>query len=178
MTTDCSLNYKFNTWKFQAQTWGKHVVYRNCFWHLEQFFYTTCSPHVLQKEELLTKIYLYHMVFEGVDLETTGVSMANIWEKASSILAVNFNSGLSYLIMTVKRKFREFPKLLFDTTNDKLRDLFFESFHNNNKPVQFPVCCCCFCGLPAHSITISPLWQWIINQNGEINREIIELWRL
>ena len=24
----------------------------------EQFLYTTCSPHVLQKEELLTKIYL------------------------------------------------------------------------------------------------------------------------
>ena len=59
MTTDCSLNYKFNTWKFQAQTWGEHVVYRNCFWHSEQFLYTTCSPHVLQKEELLTKIYLY-----------------------------------------------------------------------------------------------------------------------
>ena len=31
MTTDCSLNYKFNTSKFQAQTWGEHVVYRNCF---------------------------------------------------------------------------------------------------------------------------------------------------
>ena len=59
MTTDCSLNYKFNTWKFQAQTWGEHVVYRNCFWHSEQFLYTTCSPHVLQKEELQTKIYLY-----------------------------------------------------------------------------------------------------------------------
>ena len=59
MTTDCSLNYKFNTWKFQAQTWGEHDVYRNCFWHSEQFLYTTCSPHVLQKEELLTKIYLY-----------------------------------------------------------------------------------------------------------------------
>ena len=58
MTTDCSLNFKFNTWKFQAQTWGEHVVYRNCFWHSEQFLYTTCSPHVLQKEELLTKIYL------------------------------------------------------------------------------------------------------------------------
>ena len=53
MTTDCSLNYKFNTWKFQAQTWGDHVVYRNCFWHWEQFLYTTCSPHIL------TKIYLY-----------------------------------------------------------------------------------------------------------------------
>ena len=61
MTTDCSLNYKFNTWKFQAQTWGEHVVYRNCFWHSEQFLYTTCSPHVLQKEELLTKIHLYHI---------------------------------------------------------------------------------------------------------------------
>ena len=38
MMTDCSLNYKFNTWKFLAQTWKEHV------W---------------QKEELLTKIYLY-----------------------------------------------------------------------------------------------------------------------
>ena len=36
--------------KFQAQTWGEHVVYRNCFWHSEQFLYTTCSTHVLQKE--------------------------------------------------------------------------------------------------------------------------------
>ena len=61
MMTDCSLNYKFNTWKFQAQTWGGHVVYRNCFWHSDQFLYTTCSPYVLQKEELLTKIYLYYV---------------------------------------------------------------------------------------------------------------------
>ena len=59
MTTDCSLNYKFKTWKFKAQTWGEHVVYRNCFWHSEQFLNTTCSPYALQKEELLTKIYLY-----------------------------------------------------------------------------------------------------------------------
>ena len=49
MTTDCSLKYKFNTWKFQAQTWGENVVYRNCYWHSEQFLYTTCSPHVLQR---------------------------------------------------------------------------------------------------------------------------------
>ena len=42
MTTDCSLNYKFNTWKFQAQTCGEHVVRRNCFRHSEQFLYTTC----------------------------------------------------------------------------------------------------------------------------------------
>ena len=27
MTTDCSLNYKFNTWTLQAQTWGEHVEY-------------------------------------------------------------------------------------------------------------------------------------------------------
>ena len=63
MTTDCSLNYKFNTWKFQAQTWGEHIVYSNCFRHSEQFLYTTCSPHVLQEEELLTKIYLYIKVY-------------------------------------------------------------------------------------------------------------------
>ena len=43
MTTDCSLNYKFNTWKFQAQTWGEHIVYRNCFWHSEQI----CTQYVL-----------------------------------------------------------------------------------------------------------------------------------
>ena len=30
-------------------------MYRNCFWQSEQFLYTTCSPHVLQKEELLNK---------------------------------------------------------------------------------------------------------------------------
>ena len=28
---------------------SEHVVYRNCFRHSEQFFYTTCSPHILQK---------------------------------------------------------------------------------------------------------------------------------
>ena len=32
---------------------------QGCFWHSEQFLYTTCSPHVPQKEELLTKIYLH-----------------------------------------------------------------------------------------------------------------------
>ena len=37
MTTDCSLNYNFNTWKFQAQTWGEDVVHKHCFWHSEQF---------------------------------------------------------------------------------------------------------------------------------------------
>ena len=39
----------------KLRTWGEHVMYRNCFWHSEQFLFTTCSPHVLQKEELLTK---------------------------------------------------------------------------------------------------------------------------
>ena len=43
-------------------------MYRNCFWHSEQFLYTTCSPHVLQKEELLTKIYLYYGLSNGTTL--------------------------------------------------------------------------------------------------------------
>ena len=59
MTTDRSLNYKFNIHeKSKLRSWGEHVVYRNSFWHSEQFLYTTCSPYILQKEELLTKIYL------------------------------------------------------------------------------------------------------------------------
>ena len=33
----------FHRWNFQAQIWGKHVVYRNCFRPSEQFLYTTCS---------------------------------------------------------------------------------------------------------------------------------------
>ena len=49
--------FKITVW---AQTFGEHFfLYRNCFWHSEQFLCTTCSPRVLQKEELLTKIYLY-----------------------------------------------------------------------------------------------------------------------
>ena len=62
------IELQFNTWKFQAQTWGEHIAYRNCFWHSEQFLYTTCSPHVLQKEELLTKIYLYLYFYYAITL--------------------------------------------------------------------------------------------------------------
>ena len=40
----------------------------NCFGHSEQFLYTTCYPHGLQKKELLTKIYLYH-AFDHTGLE-------------------------------------------------------------------------------------------------------------
>ena len=54
MMKDCSLNSKFNAWKFQAQTWGE-LMYRNCFWHSEQFLHTTCSPHVLQKRRASDK---------------------------------------------------------------------------------------------------------------------------
>ena len=37
----------------------EHVVYKNCSECQKQFLYTSCSPHVLQKEKLLAKIYLY-----------------------------------------------------------------------------------------------------------------------
>ena len=48
---ELQVQYVDNAWKFQAQNMGRteHVVYRNCFWHSEQFIYKTCSPHVLQK---------------------------------------------------------------------------------------------------------------------------------
>ena len=54
MTIDCSLNYRFNTWKFQAQTWGGHIVYRNS----EQFMYTTCSEHVLSLQFSCTELVI------------------------------------------------------------------------------------------------------------------------
>ena len=53
ITVDCSLNYEFSTWKFQAQNMlrkccvHKLVVF---FWHSEQYRYTTCSQHVLSLE--------------------------------------------------------------------------------------------------------------------------------
>ena len=37
------IELQFNTWKFQAQTWGEHVVYRNCFWHSEQVLSMFCK---------------------------------------------------------------------------------------------------------------------------------------
>ena len=53
MMTDCSLNYEFITWKFQAQnmlrTCWEHVLYINCSecQNKNQFVYTISSQHVL-----------------------------------------------------------------------------------------------------------------------------------
>ena len=54
MTTNCSLNYKLNTWKLQAHNIGSTCCVQKLF-----LTFRTISPHVLQKYELLTKIYLY-----------------------------------------------------------------------------------------------------------------------
>ena len=48
---------------------GEHVVYRNCFWHSEQFLNTTCSPHDLQKERASDKdlpVQIAKLVVDGV----------------------------------------------------------------------------------------------------------------
>ena len=45
--------------KILSSNLGRTCCVQNCFWHSEQFLYSTCSPYVLKKEELLTKIYLY-----------------------------------------------------------------------------------------------------------------------
>ena len=55
MTTDCTLNYHFSTWKFLSQnmsrTCWEHVAYINCFEcqnkNKKQFWYTPCSWYVL-----------------------------------------------------------------------------------------------------------------------------------
>ena len=44
MTTDCSLNYEFSTWKFQTQNiLCAKIVFLFLFWDSEQFMCTTCS---------------------------------------------------------------------------------------------------------------------------------------
>ena len=53
LTWNCSLIYVF----FPEFTWAEPEIVLNS--RREQFLYRTCSPHVLQKEELLKKIYLY-----------------------------------------------------------------------------------------------------------------------
>ena len=45
--------------KIPSSNLGRTCCIQKFIWHSEQFLYTTCSPHALQKEELLTKIYLY-----------------------------------------------------------------------------------------------------------------------
>ena len=43
--TDCSLNYKFNTWKFQAQTWpGENILCTDIVSDIQNHF---CTQHVL-----------------------------------------------------------------------------------------------------------------------------------
>ena len=99
MTTDCSLNYKFNTWKFQAQTWGEHVVYRNCFWYSEQFLYRTCSPHALQREELLTKVYLYLVyLLCAKNFKTT---LYHVWLYAGVVITVWISKKYSEITMYI-----------------------------------------------------------------------------
>ena len=88
MTTDCSLNYHFSAWKFQAQnmgkTWGEHVVQTNCllflFWHSEQLMCTTCSTHILPMFSPCSEL--------GIYMYLTGNSINNLLSycvKASDI---------------------------------------------------------------------------------------------
>ena len=52
MTTDCSLNYKFKS--------GENMLCTEIVPGIQKIFCTQhVLPHGLQKEELLTKIYLY-----------------------------------------------------------------------------------------------------------------------
>ena len=41
----------------------------------KKFLYTTCSPHVLQKEELLTKIYLCFSRAEVIDAKSSATTV-------------------------------------------------------------------------------------------------------
>ena len=65
MTKVCSLNYKFSTWKLQAQNMFRtscvHKLF--LFWHSEQFMYTTCSEHVLRLQFSCTELVIQWQIF-------------------------------------------------------------------------------------------------------------------
>ena len=63
MTTDCPLTYRFNTWKFQAQAWVRTCWVQKLFLTFWTIFVHNMFSPCSAKEELLTKIYLYQLIF-------------------------------------------------------------------------------------------------------------------
>ena len=59
MTTDCLLNYKFNTWKFQAQNMGRTCCVQKLFWMSETI--SVHSMFSLPRFEL--GIFMYVLIF-------------------------------------------------------------------------------------------------------------------
>ena len=82
--------------KFPSSNLG--TTHKNCFWHSEQFLYTTCSTHVLQKEELLKNIYLHHSLFNMYfevhrsDLKSNSLKISSAM--CYILLLVQFTYGL------------------------------------------------------------------------------------
>ena len=113
MTTDCSLNYKFNTLKFQAQTWGEHVVYRNRFWHSEQFLYTTspCSAkrRASDKDLPVSECFFLSNILSGNAYLDLTIGKHNLscgsffWVcaifKIKKLSVAKFKSGFEYQIL-------------------------------------------------------------------------------
>ena len=71
MTKDCSLNYKFSTWKLKAQNMlricREHFLFVNFSEcqnkNKKQFVYTTCSQHVLSLQFPCTELNLLFNLF-------------------------------------------------------------------------------------------------------------------
>ena len=64
MTKNCSLNYKFSTWKLQAQNMLRTCCVHKLFWmsKQKQFVYTTCSQHVLSLEFSCTEFLMNNLL--------------------------------------------------------------------------------------------------------------------
>ena len=59
MTTYCSLNYKFNTWKFQAQNMGRTCCVQKLILTFRTIYVHNMFSPCSTKIRSLTKIYLY-----------------------------------------------------------------------------------------------------------------------
>ena len=124
----------FLFWKVSPYPQQDTTVSRKCIWIHGKTYIQSLLTHHFESFNCSNTLFMTFWIFSNVQMMLEKTCQIQLFRRKN-----------------LKRKFREFPKLLFDTTNDKLRDLFVESFHNNNKPVQFHVC---WFYLPSQSIII------------------------
>ena len=72
MSTDCSLNHKFKYMKFPSSEHGESMLFTEIVSDIQN---NLCKQQLLQKEELLTKIYLYSGTIVAISNLDAGMSL-------------------------------------------------------------------------------------------------------
>ena len=101
--------------KIPSSNLGRTCCVQKLFLTFRKFF-VHCSPHVLQKEELLTKIYLY-----SGHLEVCKLIMENITDKnpANTVTERNMDEGETPFHFAAKKGHLAVCQLFLDNLSDK-----------------------------------------------------------